>query len=99
MTFADDVSTEDSDDIDIYARGQLKVVGKTDTAVGEVGVQVRMRADFDGKPGAYYSNTYSYGYYNQSDSSHGNEVYMKEAWGWWAMTPELTLGGGYTGSL
>ena len=24
---------------------------------------------------------------------------MKEAWGWWAMTPELTLGGGYTGSL
>ena len=29
------------DDIDVYARGQLKVVGKTDTAVGEVGVQMR----------------------------------------------------------
>ncbi|MGB3139885.1 MAG: hypothetical protein WBB16_03715, partial [Aestuariivirga sp.] len=92
-------NTEDGEDLDIYARGQLKVVGKTDTAVGEVGVQVRMRADFDGKPGSYYSSTYSYGYYNQRDSSHGNEVYMKEAWGWWAMTPELTLGGGYTGSL
>jgi hypothetical protein len=24
---------------------------------------------------------------------------MNEAWGWWAMTPELTFGGGYTGSL
>ena len=24
---------------------------------------------------------------------------MPVAWGWWAMTPELTLGGGYTGSL
>ncbi len=28
-----------------------------------------------------------------------HDVYMNEAWGWWAMTPELTLGGGYTGSL
>ena len=67
------------DDIDVYARGQLKVVGKTDTAVGEVGVQMRMRGDFDG------ANTMRYG------------VYFKEAWGWWAMTPELTLGGGYSG--
>ncbi len=71
-------------DLDVYARGQLKVVGKTDTAVGEVGVQMRMRADFDGQ-GKYYDGT--------------QWVYMKEAWGWWAMTPELTLGGGYTGSL
>ncbi len=79
-------NTEDGDDLDVFARGQLKVVGKTDTAVGEVGVQMRMRADFDGQPGGNYS-TYT------------NHVYMKEAWGWWAMTPELTLGGGYTGSL
>jgi hypothetical protein len=27
------------------------------------------------------------------------EVIMNEAWGWWKMTPELTLGGGYTGTL
>ena len=83
-------NTEDGSDIDVYARGQLKVVGKTDTAVGEVGVQIRMRADFDGKNDSLYSG------YNGTKS---NEVYMKEAWGWWAMTPELTLGGGYTGSL
>jgi hypothetical protein len=89
--------TEDSDDLDVYARGQLKVVGKTDTAVGEVGVQMRMRADFDGKPGGVHSNTY----YNPNNghATGGQNVYMKEAWGWWAMTPELTLGGGYTGSL
>lgn len=75
----DSFSVDGEDDIDVYARGQLKVVGKTDTAVGEVGVQMRLRTDFDG---------------------HGPEdVYAKEAWGWWAMTPELTLGGGYTGSL
>jgi hypothetical protein len=88
---ASELPAEDDDDLDIYARGQLKVVGKTDTAVGEVGVQVRMRADFDGK-----SNGWNINY---SDVYQGNLVYMKEAWGWWAMTPELTLGGGYTGSL
>jgi len=73
-------------DIDVFARGQLKVVGKTDTAVGEVGVQMRIRGDFDGEK------------YNDEDFNT-NEAYWKEAWGWWAMTPELTLGGGYTGSL
>ena len=96
--------TEDSDDLDVYARGQLKVVGKTDTAVGEVGVQIRLRGDFDGRPGGGYSNTY---YLHSSSgspagaeqSTGGQNAYMKEAWGWWAMTPELTLGGGYTGSL
>ena len=30
-----------------------------------------------------------------SDYSVENEI----AWGWWAMTPELTLGGGYNGSV
>lgn len=68
-----------SDDLDVLARGQLKVVGTTDTAVGEVGAQVQLRGNYDG---------------------HGDAgVIMNEAWGWWKMTPELTLGGGYTGSL
>ena len=56
--FSDDIAdptddfTEDyGDDLDVYARGQLKVVGKTDTAVGEVGVQMRLRSDFDGQGG------------------------------------------------
>jgi hypothetical protein len=64
---------------DIFARGQLKVVGTTDTAVGEVGAQIQLRGNFHGKGDA--------------------AVIMNEAWGWWKMTPELTLGGGYTGSL
>ncbi len=98
IVYVDYGDGEDSTDTDVYARGQLKVVGKTDTAVGEVGVQIRMRADFDGRA---YAEGNNYGYYGPNDDnpSHNNEVYMKEAWGWWAMTPELTLGGGHTGSL
>jgi hypothetical protein len=68
-----------TDDTDIGARGQLKVSGKTETAVGEVGATLQLRGNYDG----------------QGDAS----VIMNEAWGYWAMTPELTLGGGYTGSL
>ncbi len=72
----------DSDDgfVDVLARGQLKVVGKTDTAVGEVGARLQLR-----------------GNYHIRDTNAG--MVMNEAWGWWAMTPELTLGGGFTGSL
>jgi hypothetical protein len=68
-----------SDDIDVYAQSRLRVTGTTDTAVGEVGVTMEMRADMDGRT--------------------DYDVYMNEAWGWWAMTPELTFGGGYTASL
>lgn len=67
------------DNLDVLARGQLRVVGETDTAVGLVGVDVTMRGDFNGNGTA--------------------EVYFKKAWGYWAMTPELTFGGGYAGSL
>jgi hypothetical protein len=67
------------DDLDIKARGELKVVGVTETSVGEIGAQVKIRADFDGNGAVNVSG--------------------REAWGWWAMTPELTLGGGYSGSL
>ncbi len=70
----------DDSNISIYSRGQLKVVGKTDTAVGEVGARIQLRGDFD-------------------DLDTKATVNMNEAWGWWAMTPELTLGGGYSGSL
>jgi hypothetical protein len=40
------------DDIDVLSRGQIQVVGKTDTAVGEVGVQMRVRGNFDGEGNA-----------------------------------------------
>lgn len=72
-------STTTTKGIHVPARGQLKVVGTTDTAVGEVGAQLQLRGNYHG---------------------HGDAgVIMNEAWGWWKMTPELTLGGGYTGSL
>jgi hypothetical protein len=77
ITYYDD---GDDDDINVQTRGQLRVVGKTETAVGEVGARVQLRASGsvrDVNP-SFVSNEY---------------------WGWWAMTPELTLGGGWTGSL
>ena len=72
-------SDEDNGDIDIKARGQLRVKASTDTAVGEVGVDIRLRGNFNGNGSA--------------------DVYSDVAWGYWAMTPEMTLGGGYAGSL
>ncbi len=71
------------DDLDVYARGQIKVTGKTDTAVGEVGATVEFRGNFDG----------------HREIGYNHSVYIEQAWGWWAMTPELTLGGGFAGSL
>ncbi len=69
----------DTNDTDVKARGQIRVTASTDTAVGEVGVDIRLRANFDG---------------------NGNgAVYSDVAWGNWSMTPELTFGGGYAGSL
>jgi hypothetical protein len=75
----DKVSDLQDDDWDVKARGQLRVVATTDTAVGEVGVELKMRSDLNG--------------------NGTSDVYMKTAWGYWAMTPELTFGGGYAGSL
>jgi hypothetical protein len=68
------------EDADINVRGQLKVVGKTDTAVGEVGAIIQLRSE------GFLHDTKAF--------TKANEV-----WGWWAMTPEITLGGGYSGSL
>lgn len=80
--YAWDVGPADGDDIDIYARGRLNVTARTDTAVGEVGVRMRIEGNSPIGGGV-------------ADLS----VDMPVAWGWWAMTPELTLGGGYQGSL
>lgn len=69
----------DEDQFDVKARGQIRVQASTDTAVGEVGVDIRLRGNFNGNGDA--------------------DVYSDVAWGYWAMTPELTFGGGYAGSL
>lgn len=70
----------DDADYDVSTRGQINVVAKTDTAVGEVGVEIRLRAN--------------------SDLLGANPtVKSPKYWGWWSMTPELSLAGGYAGSL
>jgi hypothetical protein len=69
---------------DVKARGQINVVGKTDTAVGEVGAQMSVRGNWEGS-GAF---------------NGGNAIaQVSNAWGWWKMTPDLTLAGGFNGSL
>jgi len=70
-----------TDDLDVPARGQIRVKAATDTSVGEVGVDVRVR-----------------GTWSAGGNGSTNAV-MDVAWGYWAMTPELTFGGGYAGSL
>ncbi len=67
---------------DVVARAGIKVVGTTDTAVGEVGVRIALLAKSEGS-------------FNRSHPSVGTDG----VWGWWKITPELTLGGGVDGSL
>ena len=69
---------------DVKARGQINVVGKTDTAVGEVGAQMSVRGNWNGSNGAI---------------DNVNVAQINNAWGWWKMTPDLTLAGGFNGSL
>ncbi len=73
-----------TDPIDVKARAEIKVVGKTDTAVGEVGATVKLRANWGATGGLNAGNI---------------TVVSPGAWGYWKMTPELTLGGGMDGSL
>ena len=68
------------DEMNVLTRGQMRVTGKTDTAIGEIGARLQWRA-------------------NAGLRDANPTTVMNEYWGWWAMTPELTLGGGYTGSL
>jgi len=76
-----DYGYDDGDeDVNVKARAYLKVVGKTDTAVGEVGARVAFESNAAGV---------------DVDPAPATVEY----WGWWAMTPELTLGGGNSGSL
>jgi hypothetical protein len=79
----DDLGFGGDDDLDIPTRAELKVTAKTETAVGEVGVMVKLRANA-----------------NVVDSRGRNpNVESPEYWGYWSMTPEWTLGGGFTGTL
>ena len=70
---------------DVVSRAGLKVVGTTDTAVGEVGVRIALLASVEAIGG--------------TNRSHDSAVATDGYWGWWKITPELTLGGGVDGSL
>jgi hypothetical protein len=79
----DRAPTGGDDNINIRSRAELKVTAKTETAVGEVGVLIKLRANAD--------PVFSRGF--------NPTVESPEYWGYWAMTPEWTLGAGYSGSL
>jgi hypothetical protein len=86
-------ATGDSTALDIKSRAEIKVVGKTDTAVGEVGASVKLRAQLATTGGLNRTG-------NTSSSFNRKEnVFLPGAWGYWKMTPELTLGGGIDGTL
>ena len=72
---------------DVRASYGLKVVGTTETAVGEVGAKIAFTGGTEG--------------IGQLNTSTNNKAYVKTDgyWGWWKITPELTLGGGRDGSL
>ena len=70
---------------DIRAKAGFKVVGTTDTAIGEIGVRIAAQATGDDgfrqtNAGNFAINTDGY-------------------WGWWKMTPNVSLGAGVDGSL
>ncbi len=74
-----------SDAYDVLSKAGLEVRGKTETAVGEVGVSIVLLAD---------SNTTIGGTNRTHDSSVATDGYK----GYWKMTPELELSGGSFGS-
>jgi opacity protein-like surface antigen len=75
----------ETDAYDVLSKAGLEVKGKTDTAVGEVGVSIALIAD---------SNTTIGGANRAHDSSLATDGFK----GWWKMTPELELSGGVFGS-
>ena len=76
------ISSTDTSETQIRSKYGLKVVGTTDTAVGEVGVKIALAGNSDNSG------------FNTAASIAGDGF-----WGWWKMTPELTLGGGRDGSI
>jgi hypothetical protein len=79
----------------VKARGQINVVGKTDTAVGEVGAQLSVRGNWDSNA---FNPLPAPGSGLAINGGNATAV-ISNAWGWWKMTPDLTLAGGFNGSL
>jgi hypothetical protein len=79
------IPADDQVYLNVKARGQINVVGKTDTAVGEVGAQMSVRGNWDRNTGI--------------NADYNAAAVINNAWGWWKMTPDLTLAAGFNGSL
>jgi len=78
----------DSQDFDVTTRARLRVDGKTETAIGEVGGTIRLQGVRND------AGTVS------SDFTDGDDsVSLSIGWGYWQMTPNFQLGGGYWDSV
>jgi len=71
---------------DIIARGEIVVVGKTDTAVGEVGAKVALETS---------GQTDTPGIYNGGNGAVTTDGFS----GWWKLTPNVTMSVGILGNL
>jgi len=71
---------------DIRAKAGFNVTGKTDTAVGEVGVSISTQAD---------DTSGGFGAYNHANPTIHTDGFS----GWWKLTPNVTLTGGVLGTL
>jgi hypothetical protein len=76
----------EADDFDITTRARLRVDGRTETAIGEVGGTIRLQGTRNAIGDVY--------------SSDGDDSFsLNIGWGYWQMTPNFQLGGGYWDSL
>jgi hypothetical protein len=85
-------STARASTFDIQVKSGFAVSGKTDTAVGEVGAKIAVAGNWTKD---LYSAVPGNGYNGDAQAT----LTTDGVWGYWKMTPELTLGGGYGGSL
>jgi hypothetical protein len=89
----------ESDDFDLVSRGRLVITGRTETAIGEIGGQIRVEGTQDpgggNPPGGSDDGTHGDGAY---DAEHGR-IEMDVIWGYWQMTPNFQFGAGYTGEV
>jgi hypothetical protein len=76
----------EEDDFDIETRGRLRVDGRTETAIGEVGGTIRIEG---------YQNRFA----SEPDTSTTRRIELNLIWGYWQMTPNFQLGAGYNDSL
>jgi hypothetical protein len=83
------------EDFGVRSRAEVKIAGKTETAVGEVGAFMKLRANM----GANGLNGDLIAEGDRRIGSGDPFVTSPEYWGYWNFAEGMTLAGGYTGSL